>query len=117
MAVSYTHLDRTIRAMKTTPYEGVTIGHFPSDEDVLAHIRQVGYTIKMDGIVIPTESITSDHFPVRWYVLKYDKSDGWHIDGALVAKDCLLYTSHRGWPRPAVYRVYPGLLPLLPWLP
>ncbi len=82
--------DRTIRAMKTTPYEGVTIGHFPSDEDVLAHIRQVGYTIKMDGIVIPTESITSDHFTVRWYVIKYDKSDGWHIDGALVAKEAKL---------------------------
>lgn len=77
--------DKTIRAMKTTPYSGVTIGHFPSDEDVLAHIREGGYTITLDGQMLP-----SDHFTVRWYVVKYESSDGWHVDGILVAKEANL---------------------------
>ena len=82
--------DKTIRAMKTTPYSGVTIGHFPSDEDVLAHIREGGYTITLDGQTLPSEIITSDHFTVRWYVVKYESSDGWHVDGILVAKEANL---------------------------
>ena len=82
--------DKTIRAMKTTPYGGVTIGHFPSDEDVLAHIREGGYTITLDGQTLPSEIITSDHFTVRWYVVKYESSDGWHVDGILVAKEANL---------------------------
>ena len=82
--------DKTIRAMKTTPYSGVTIGHFPSDEDVLAHIREGGYTITLDGQTLPSEIITSDHFTVRWYVVKYESSDGWHVDGILVAKEAKL---------------------------
>ena len=82
--------DKTIRAMKTTPYSGVSIGHFPSDEAVLAHIREGGYTITLDGVTIPSESITSDHFTVRWYVVKYESSDGWHVDGILVAKEANL---------------------------
>ena len=31
--------------------------------------------------------LTSDHFTIRWYVLKYEHSDGFHIDGVLVAKE------------------------------
>ena len=41
----------------------------------------------MEGVAIPSTRLTTDHFKVRWYVLKYDKSDGWHVDGILVAKE------------------------------
>ena len=52
----------------------------------LAHIREGGYTITLDGQTLPSEIITSDHFTVRWYVVKYESSDGWHVDAHSRAK-------------------------------
>lgn len=71
------------------PY-GVEIESFPSDEEVLAKLRKEQSTqknkISLNGEVVKEEDITTDNFTVRWYVLKYEKADGWHVDGVLVAK-------------------------------
>ena len=80
-------VDRTLRNSATTPIApGVTVESFPSDEEVLAKLRADGETITMDGTAIPKEKLTAENFTIRWAVLKYEKSDGWHIDGVLVAK-------------------------------
>ena len=80
-------VDRKLRNSATTPIApGVTVESFPSDEAVLARLRANNEEITLGGVAIPKEKLTSDHFTIRWAVLKYDGSDGWHIDGILVAK-------------------------------
>lgn len=80
-------VDRKLRNSATTPIDpGVTVESFPSDEAVLARLRANNEEITLGGVAIPKEKLTSDHFTIRWAVLKYDGSDGWHIDGILVAK-------------------------------
>ena len=62
---------------------------FPSDEEVLLKIRQMvanGTRIAINGHQITVDELTSENFTIKWYVFKYDQSDGWHIDGILVAK-------------------------------
>ena len=82
--------DTTLRSMTQQPYSGVMFSDFPTDEDVLRSIRASGHKIELDGVQIPTEQLTTEHFKVRWYVLKYNRSDGWHVDGVLVAKEAHL---------------------------
>lgn len=84
-------IDKKIRALSTT---GVTKGDahvsiesFPSDEDILRQLRESNQTIMMDGEEVKKEDMTPSNFTVRWYVFKYEHSDGWHIDGILVAKE------------------------------
>ena len=80
-------VDGKLRNSATTPIApGVTVESFPSDEAVLARLRANNEEITLGGVAIPKEKLTSDHFTIRWAVLKYDGSDGWHIDGILVAK-------------------------------
>ena len=80
--------DTALREMTNTPLDsGVILESVPSDEEVFRQIRNSGTTIKVEGVAIPSTRLTTDHFKVRWYVLKYDKSDGWHVDGILVAKE------------------------------
>ena len=79
--------DTTLRTMTETPYNGVTLESLPSDEEVFRQIRNSGASIELEGISVPSDKLTTEHFKVRWYVLKYEKSDGWHIDGILVAKE------------------------------
>lgn len=79
-------VDGTIRNMITTPVQGATIEDLPSDEEVFEFIRANNVEMKVDGTVVPIEMLNSDHFQIRWNTLKYEKSDGWHIDGILVAK-------------------------------
>ena len=73
--------------------DGVTFERFPTDEEVLQQVRNLGSQIKIDDEVIPTANLTSSNFTVRWYVVKYDTTDGWHIDGVLVAKKARLVVS------------------------
>lgn len=80
-------VDKELRNMVNTPIKGMTVDSFPTDEEVLRQIRESGTTITIDGNAIATEDLTTTNFTVRWYVLKYEHSDGWHIDGILVAKE------------------------------
>ena len=80
--------DTALREMTNTPLDsGVILESVPSDEEVFRQIRNSGATIKVEGVAIPSTRLTTDHFKVRWYVLKYEKGDGWHVDGILVAKE------------------------------
>ena len=66
---------------------------FPSDEHVLSVVRDMvesGTVIRMNGVALTAEELTSDNFTVRWNVCKYDSGDGWHIDGILVGKQAHL---------------------------
>ncbi|MBD8958857.1 MAG: hypothetical protein EGQ82_00080, partial [Clostridiales bacterium] len=79
-------VDATLRQATVVPIRETLIEAMPSEETVLAFIRASDAVIKLDGVVVPHEQITSEHFKLRWYVLKYEHSDGWHVDGVLVAK-------------------------------
>ncbi len=70
--------------------DGVTFERIPTDEEVLQQVRNLGSQIKIDDELIPTENLTSSNFTVRWSAVKYDTTDGWHIDGVLVAKKARL---------------------------
>lgn len=85
-------VDAELRESVTTPITdeaetyAIQLDSFPSDEYVFRELRAAGEKITLDGTVIPTEYLNTDNFQIRWYVLKYHYTDGWHIDGVLVAK-------------------------------
>lgn len=83
-------VDQQIRALSTTGYDGITLSDVPTDEEVFARLRAENYQITIENNVIPAQYLTTAHFQIRWYVLKYHGSDGWHIDGILVAKEAKL---------------------------
>ena len=97
-------IDTTLREMTDIPVSplpnktedqgnaNLLLESFPTDEEVLANLRDEagwnkGKTIKLDGKNVEKEDLTTDNFAVRWYVLKYQSADAWHIDGVLVAKE------------------------------
>lgn len=79
-------VDKQIRSLVDEGIDGVTLGSVPTDEEVLRKIRESGVRISLDGEVISSDELTPDNFSVRWYVVKYESGDGWHIDGVLVAR-------------------------------
>ncbi|MDO5811861.1 MAG: Cna B-type domain-containing protein [Bacillota bacterium] len=79
--------DAQIHSMVTTPIKGVTADTMPSDEEILEQLRNSNADIKVDDQSVDKDELTTDHFKIRWYAVKYVKEDGWHVDGVLVAKE------------------------------
>lgn len=62
---------------------------FPTDEAVMRNARKrvtEGAEIRLNGYRLQPSDINTNNFTVKWYVFKWSSSDGWHIDGYLVAK-------------------------------
>lgn len=76
----------TIRGMTTTPVEGATLEDLPGDETVFAYLRANQIEMKINGQVVENDKLNTTYFGIRWNTVKYESSDGWHIDGVLVAK-------------------------------
>lgn len=76
----------TIRSMTTTPVQGATLEDLPGDETVFAYLRANQIEMKINGQVVENEKLNTTYFGIRWNTVKYESSDGWHIDGVLVAK-------------------------------
>lgn len=70
----------------------ITVDSMPTDEEIFRKIRNskeevYKYDENKNKITIPKANLTTDKYAIRWYVLKYQDSDGWHIDGVLVEKN------------------------------
>lgn len=76
----------TIRDMVRTPVRGATLEDLPGDETVFAYLRANKIEMKINGQVVDNEKLNTTYFGIRWNTVKYEPSDGWHIDGVLVAK-------------------------------
>lgn len=83
-------VDGRIRTLKITGAEGLSLMEFPTDETVLKALRDGNEEVHVNNVKIDHKYLTSDHFTIRWYVFKYEHSDGYHIDGVLVAKEARL---------------------------
>lgn len=81
-------VDDTIRNMVNNPVQSGRLEDLPNEETIFAYLRAHSDTItmKVDGVDIPAEMLNSDYFQIRWNMVKFEHSDGWHIDGVLVAK-------------------------------
>lgn len=81
-------VDDTIRNMVNNPVQDGRLEDLPNEETIFAYLRAHSDTItmKVDGVDIPAEMLNSDYFQIRWNMVKFEHSDGWHIDGVLVAK-------------------------------
>ena len=81
-------VDDTIRNMVNNPVQGGRLEDLPNEETIFAYLRAHSDTItmKVDGVEIPAEMLNSDYFQIRWNMVKFEHSDGWQIDGVLVAK-------------------------------
>lgn len=76
----------TIRSMTKTAVEGATLEDLPGDETVFAYLRANQIEMKINDQVVDNEKLNTTYFGIRWNTVKYEPSDGWHIDGVLVAK-------------------------------
>lgn len=76
----------TIRNMTKIPVKGATLEDLPGDETVFAYLRANQIEMKINGQVVDNEKLNTTYFGIRWNTVKYESSDGWHIDGVLVAK-------------------------------
>ena len=76
----------TIRDMTKIPVEGATLEDLPGDETVFAYLRANQIEMKINGQVVENDKLNTTYFGIRWNTVKYESSDGWHIDGVLVAK-------------------------------
>ena len=76
----------TIRDMVRTPVQGATLEDLPGDETVFAYLRANQIEMKINGQVVDNDKLNTTYFGIRWNTVKYESSDGWHIDGVLVAK-------------------------------
>lgn len=76
----------TIRDMTKIPVEGATLEDLPGDETVFAYLRANKIEMKINGQVVENDKLNTTYFGIRWNTVKYEPSDGWHIDGVLVAK-------------------------------
>lgn len=76
----------TIRGMTKTAVEGATLEDLPGDETVFAYLRANQIEMKINGQVVDNDKLNTTYFGIRWNTVKYEPSDGWHIDGVLVAK-------------------------------
>ena len=70
----------------------ITVDSMPTDEEIFRKIRNskedvYKYDANGEKVIIPKDNLTTDKYAIRWYVLKYQNSDGWHIDGVLVEKN------------------------------
>ena len=63
------------------------IDRIPSDEEVFQTIRESGRTIRIGDKEIPSSKLDTEFFTIYWYSFKSEMSDGWHIDGRIVAKN------------------------------
>ncbi|MBU5489348.1 SpaA isopeptide-forming pilin-related protein [Butyricicoccus intestinisimiae] len=87
-SIYYCPLDKGVNEAK------ITVDSMPTDEEIFRKIRNSKEEVyKSDPnnpdnkVIIPKENLTTDKYAIRWYVLKYQNSDGWHIDGVLVEKN------------------------------
>ena len=78
--------DITIRGMTKTAVKGATLEDLPGDETVFAYLRANNIQMQINGQVVENEKLNTTYFGIRWNTVKYESSDGWHIDGVLVAK-------------------------------
>lgn len=78
--------DITIRGMTKKAVEGATLEDLPGDETVFAYLRANNIQMMINGQVVENEKLNTTYFGIRWNTVKYESSDGWHIDGVLVAK-------------------------------
>lgn len=76
----------TIRNMVHTSVQGATLEDLPGDETVFAYLRANKIEMKINGQVVDNDKLNTTYFGIRWNTVKYEPSDGWHIDGVLVAK-------------------------------
>lgn len=87
-------VNEQIRNALVTPFEGIEfLDKMPSDEEVFDYLRnsnKVNDILNLQQQNLPKEKLTPDRFTVRWYVVKYDPTDGFHVDGVIVAKPATL---------------------------
>lgn len=90
--------DKTATQSITCPLDNgyseakITVDSMPTDEEIFRKIRNSSedvykYDENNNKVIIPKKNLTTDKYAIRWYVLKYQDSDGWHIDGVLVEKN------------------------------
>ena len=74
------------------------LASFPSNDEIFARIRtwseraDSNYSTKItvDNVEYQASEITSDKFEIKWFVVKTDTTDNWHIDGLLIRKSAKL---------------------------
>lgn len=70
----------------------------PADKDIIESVKNEysakgGYVLSSNGKVVDWSKFDTTNYEIRWYVLKYEKTDSpkaWHVDGVIVEKETQL---------------------------
>lgn len=83
-------VNKTIREYVYKEFNGITfLDGMPTDEEVFNYIRTS--TSSQDRLYINKSDVTDeikpvltpDRYMIRWYVVRYNSSDGFHVDGVI----------------------------------
>lgn len=79
-------VDKQIRDLYAN-YGGTTwMPRFPSDAEVFESLKQYATLLSVEGETVNAADLNDTNYAIRWYMIKYDGGDGWHVDGRLVKK-------------------------------
>lgn len=82
--------DDTLRSWVGERSSGYWFYDFPKDSDVFESLKSYAnlLSVTTNGVTetVKSSELNATNYTIRWYVMKYDGVDGWHIDGRLVKK-------------------------------
>lgn len=79
-------VDKQIRALYGNWSGDLWLYSLPSDEYVFEQLKNYTSRLTVEDEEVNSEDLNSTQYAIRWYMIKEDGGDGWHIDGRLVRK-------------------------------
>lgn len=79
-------VDKQIRALYGNWSGELWLYSFPSDEYVFEQLKNYTSKLTVEDEEVSADDLNSSQYAIRWYMIKEDGADGWHIDGRLIRK-------------------------------
>lgn len=79
-------VDQQIRALYGNWGGDLWLSTFPSDEYIFEQLKSYTSILTVGDKSVSPEDLTAEKYAIRWYMIKEDSGDGWHIDGRLFEK-------------------------------
>ncbi len=79
-------VDKQIRELYGNYGGDVWMYRFPSDAEVFESLKSYVSNLTVEDEAVNLDELNDTNYAIRWYMIKYDGGDGWHVDGRLIKK-------------------------------